>query len=452
MTSKYAKRFSVPEEFPPLLRSFTHDVLRDLPRELDLEDTEAVKRWIFAAGAAFFAAAPAEEAGGIPRLTAEELEATIIGMFRAADADESGFLDRGEFKALFQQLQATLHLSKRDVRRLWAEADLDHDGRIVYGEFVPLAVDIIQSIYATMETAAEADEREEKAVEESMSLLHGMPQEELEALMGECFRRADADGNGYLDHVEFKRCLEEADLGLTRREMNLLQLEVDQNEDGVISYEEFVPLCFNILVEIMAEEFKHAAIPKDVAELESFFLEVFAGQDKKGTGRMQPHILKSALRAADVGLTTVQINALMSEAEEDEEGNVDYRRFATTIATTVSHMIDFQLSPEAGAVLGDVRARDDADHVLGCTEEQMEAVLQRAFEELDAGRSGQLPRPEIRRAVTAALPDATAPQMNVIMALAEPEPNGLVVYSTVVSWSFKSLQWLVEQEMIADRI
>ena len=53
---------------------------------------------------------------------------------------------------------------------------------------------------------------------------------------------------------------------------------------------------------------------------------------------------------------------------------------------------------------------------------------------------------------TAALPDATAPQMNVIMALAEPEPNGLVVYSTVVSWSFKSLQWLVEQEMIADRI
>ena len=53
---------------------------------------------------------------------------------------------------------------------------------------------------------------------------------------------------------EFSRCLKSAELGLTRKEINLLLCEVDENGDGLISYEEFVPLCFNILVERFKED------------------------------------------------------------------------------------------------------------------------------------------------------------------------------------------------------
>jgi hypothetical protein len=40
-----------------------------------------------------------------------------------------------------------------------------------------------------------------------------------------------------------------AELGLTRKEVNAILSEVDENNDGEVSYEEFIPICFNILVE-----------------------------------------------------------------------------------------------------------------------------------------------------------------------------------------------------------
>lgn len=38
-------------------------------------------------------------------------------------------------------------------------------------------------------------------------------------------------------------------MGLTRKEVNAILSEVDENHDGEVSYEEFIPICFNILVE-----------------------------------------------------------------------------------------------------------------------------------------------------------------------------------------------------------
>ena len=45
------------------------------------------------------------------------------------------------------------------------------------------------------------------------------------------------------------QCLRASELGLSRKEINVLLSEVDIDGDGNISYEEFMPLCFNILVE-----------------------------------------------------------------------------------------------------------------------------------------------------------------------------------------------------------
>ena len=79
-------------------------------------------------------------------------------------------------------------------------------------------------------------------------LLHGMTREELEATMFNLFQKADADGDGFLNRDEFRSCINDASLGLTRREVNLLMAEADEDEDGKVSYEEFVPLCFDLLL------------------------------------------------------------------------------------------------------------------------------------------------------------------------------------------------------------
>lgn len=77
-------------------------------------------------------------------------------------------------------------------------------------------------------------------------LLHGMSKTELEALMLRVFRKADLDRSGLLNRAEFKVCLKAAKLGLTRKDINLIMSTVDINHDGQISYDEFVPVCFQV--------------------------------------------------------------------------------------------------------------------------------------------------------------------------------------------------------------
>lgn len=52
--------------------------------------------------------------------------------------------------------------------------------------------------------------------------------------------------SGMLSRTEFKNCLKAAKLGLTRKDINLIMSTVDANKDGSISYEEFVPICFQV--------------------------------------------------------------------------------------------------------------------------------------------------------------------------------------------------------------
>lgn len=61
-------------------------------------------------------------------------------------------------------------------------------------------------------------------------LLHGIPKEELEEVMKRVFEAADENGNGELSMEEFRKCLKSAELGLTRKEINLLLSECDTNQ------------------------------------------------------------------------------------------------------------------------------------------------------------------------------------------------------------------------------
>ena len=150
---------------------------------------------------------------------------------------------------------ADLGLSESEVKNVMAEADVNGDGEITYAEFVPLAVDLVQALYAKAEAANDLAADEEEAKEAATEfMLHGMSREELEGVMKEVFLKADADGSGALSLNEFHKCIREADLGLTRKEINALMQEVDADGDGMVTYDEFVPLCFDMLVELLKDE------------------------------------------------------------------------------------------------------------------------------------------------------------------------------------------------------
>ncbi|KAJ9511030.1 hypothetical protein QJQ45_002874 [Haematococcus lacustris] len=213
----------------------------------------------------------------IAKLTPAELEPLILKLFLEADTDHNGapaaapalrgpdphltrsYLDRQEFARVLQS--ANMNITDRQMREVLAEADENEDDVIQYKEFLPVMVDILQSIKAKGQAQALMQDVEHLVRDEVETvLLHGLPQEELEQLMLRVFRKADVDHSGQLSRKEFKEALKAAELGLTRKDINLILSQIDVDRNGLVSYQEFIPVCFQVLV----ERFKDEVVVSDI--------------------------------------------------------------------------------------------------------------------------------------------------------------------------------------------
>jgi Ca2+-binding EF-hand superfamily protein len=382
MVSKYGQDFQIPKDFPSVVKAFTREVLRSQPEN------------IYEFGEQYFQnllnqSQSANADSGTERLTPEQMEAKLIALFHEADTDGSGALSLQEFKVLLKR--ADLGLDTTEVMRLMAEADVNSDGQIDYSEFVPLAVELVQGITAKKEAQEVAKQQEVRAREAANEyMLHGMSKDALSQVILDVFKKADKDNSGSLTIAEFQMCIREADLGLTRKEVNVLMHSVDVDFSGEITYEEFAPLCFDILVEILKDELM--AAQKTTSEMEDFLRLQFQGADPSGAGKLKTHELRDALAAADLGLTRLQILTVVSEAEvEDELGNVDYAKFAGKAAT----LVHFILDPDAQ------RERKEAvERILGeRSDEEVEQALLAACSAADTERTGMLPYAALKQAL-----------------------------------------------------
>ena len=203
--------------------------------------------------------------------------------FLQADTDNSGTLDRREFKELLNNLD--INLTAKDIRAILSEADTNDDGVLDYKEFLPIMTQLVYAMRAknaVLEARKEEEEAAQAAVESYM--LRGVPRDTLMSIMFSVFQGADADGSGALSRKEFQACLKNAKLGLSRKDINLLMAEADLNEDGLVSYDEFVPLCFDILVERFKYDMLQNKSLQSNDELTSALLEAFQARCVRGGG------------------------------------------------------------------------------------------------------------------------------------------------------------------------
>ena len=342
---------------------------------------------------------------------------------------------------------ADLGLPDKEIKHVMMEADMDDNGEISYEEFIPLAVELVHTMYAKMEAEQQAAQTEEEAREEAKHfLLHGLTKEEVEAIMADIFRKADADGSGALSVTEFHKCCKDADIGLTRKEVNALMAMCDVDGDGQITYDEFVPLCFDMLVEIMKDDLMSSK--RDANELTVYLKDVWSGLDPAGEGVLAPPALKTGLRDADLGLTKLQIHSVLAEAEYDEFGMANYAKFAGKAADLIYRMLDMDAQLErADQVSSLLAGGTDFESINGFSQGEIEQMLTQALTQA-AGGGETLPMNQLAALLQSLPLGLDRMQVNSLISAVDTDSNGNAYFDPLISYAFHILQYMAQDSAI----
>lgn len=210
---------------------------------------------------------------------------------------------------------------------------------IEYEEFIPLALQIVQGMYAKKRLEQHMTDVSQHAED---LLVHGMSRDELTELVGSIFERMDADGSGTLSKQEFATALTSMELGLTRREINTVMFQVDQDGDGGVSYREFVPFAFDLLQKLTSLRLLEAELEND--ELAQYLTDLFKARDVEMVGMLHVNDIRDLLHQAMLGLSRMQIYTVISEAEVNSDGAIAYGSFIPRAVGLIRSMLSFEKS------------------------------------------------------------------------------------------------------------
>ena len=302
-------------------------------------------------------------------------------------------------------------------------------------------------------------EQEETREEVEAYFVHGMTRDELDSVLRTVFERFDQDGSGYLDNKEFTQALKSAEIGLTKKEINLLLSEVDFNDDGVIEYAEFVPLCFVILVERATNKQMENAAFASHDGLTQLILDAMASADVEGGGTVPigdvKAVVKKLAEEEELNLSRSQMISVVSLADiSPEEGTVRYAAFAPLAAEAIYGMIDFDAQRRRAEAVTQL-ASEDGDIALlrDLSAEQIEEVMMAAFLAADADGSGSLDRMEMYAVLKLAGVEKLGlndRQIAGIMAVADEDGDGCVDYCELTRLMFETLQQMAREDHVRD--
>lgn len=199
--------------------------------------------------------------------------------FNKYDTNKNGFIEKQEFWEA--TILVGLKLAKEDLDQAFADADTDNDGKISYEEF------------------------EAAVVSEDSAAAAPPDSQELEASMQEVFGTLDTDNSGTIEVSEFKEAL--AKLNIDVPEENFLSF--DENNDGNISYNEFIQMFVSDV---------------RVAEVKA----TFESYDLDGSGTISAEEFRQALQKRGVAVDDDSVKRFMS-ADMDGDGQVSYSEFLT---------------------------------------------------------------------------------------------------------------------------
>merc|ERR1711988_1267815 len=225
----------------------------------------------------------------------------------------------------------------------------------------------------------------------------------------------------------------------TRKEINVLLSEVDVDGDGKVTYDEFVPLCFQLLVEMVSDSLVET--PQEEAELQQFLLDLLSNEADEN-GMLQHKQAIRLLQEAELGLTRIQIHAVLSELDEDGSRHVNAAELATKGAGVIISLVNVQEQQARAERMSGVRGQMDGV-VAGCgSADDLRGKLTEAFSALDSDRSGSLDEAQARQAIASSIGEhISAKEMQALLSLLveATDEDGRVAYELIAEYAYDCL-------------
>lgn len=188
----------------------------------------------------------------------------LKSLFKSYDLERKGELNAKQFRAMLESMD--LQLTPSEILSLMAIADYNNNGFISFDEFCEFCMNNLLHL------------EREKHIRMLQKAIHGTVEEHrtdntirdvqtLELHLRQIFQLADKDKNGCLNQDELESLFLSLDIQLTPFQLMVLISECDANNNGMVEYEEFIPICVDILE---AAKAKNYAIEKKMQrELEA---------------------------------------------------------------------------------------------------------------------------------------------------------------------------------------
>ena len=192
----------------------------------------------------------------------------------------------------------------------------------------------------------------------------------------EVFHAADKDHSGSLDYTEFKNAFKNLSYGLKDNDIYTLISLADENNDGLITWEEFVPIGVEVIKTFYARNEAQQNAKDSIKELNKEAMEAvyypeikkaweilekeFKKQDFKDKGIVTMFQLKKVLRKSNL-VTPKEINALVRNCEVDEyEYSLNFKQdlFNVRFELAKSQILESNMDHIQKSIVEDCKALD----------------------------------------------------------------------------------------------
>ena len=365
------------------------------------------------------------------------IESALIEQFRLADADGNGVLSTREFYDCM--MGTNLGLDRDDVLALMAEADENEDGRIDYREFVPMAVDLVETMIAAQVAKDEMKERRQLIENQCLDALYGGEIQSILDAVYVAVEEHDADGSGRITRHQFKQSLSKRSVGLTNAEVNIAMALAppDADDPSLINVGEIGTL----IIEVRTCTLRASLLMATSSRLEKELLRGCERVEERSRGTSTGWISRADFRQVlghmkEVRLTMMQIFSVLSTAPTDDQtGLLFFPTFVGEAASIIEQMYDSEVLGEKLNLIK--RAELSPVELLGGRDRAvLEQDLQRMFLDCDSNGNGTLEPQEFRACLHRLQLGLSDYAIDSLMVYADTDNSNTVEYAEFMDFAF----------------